>query len=404
MSTASAPTTADKPAESAMPPGIAAALAGAAAPAATANAVHAGDGVTVGPTSEPATNVPAVVQQAAAPAVSADLHRLDQSTLDRILNASRANLVSGELQFSRLGMMQPQSPEITREVAGFKQGMFFDNRTKQIYSEYGPMPWLLAKGIPAGEIPSVNWMLAFVIGKLPNEYINWKDRSTEGMGWWFKTLDANDPLVRKGAFPPAGKWGTKPDQKGIAPPITDNTNFLILPGLVDIVNGQFANPRLTSNTSLVATFAKTSKDAGKAVATSVEIFSSMTNRPYWCRPVFLYTKRVEKGQNTWWEANVADGPIIDALGPAFKALIDSYSLPMASAMSNEVLAPSDGEKPITKGREFQEMILSSAKQEGEDEEEDDGVSFDEAIRARTGRGPASGTPADPTKQKSDIPF
>jgi hypothetical protein len=335
------------------------------------------------------------------------LDTMDKATLDRIIQTSRDNTGEGELKFSRMAILQPQSPEITKRSPGYQQGMIVDNRTRVVLSQYSQAPWLLASGVPANELPSVNWMLYIPIIKLPAEYIKWKKRQTEGIGMWWKTLDPGDARVRAGCYPPVGYYGKKPEHKGVAPPVTDNTNYFGLVAKVDVATDS-ANPlkKVWTNPSLVGgpfvtTFAKTSKGTGQMLTQLLEQHTNTRNQPFWAAPQFIYTKMEEEGTNTWYEYKVAIGPMLNVLGEEFKRFIHDMASSIAIPMSDDTPAESDGEgKSITKGRFMQELVLNSAKfeEEGDGEEEPDLEEVERQMAAQ-----AAGTAGTPGVDPLDVP-
>lgn len=221
---------------------------------------------------------------------------LSPEEMAAIAQASGQNTNANEIQISRLAIMQKNSPECEDNNPAYKDGMLVDNKTRVIYSTYGPPPWLTEKGLDPANIEAVHYVRFLPIFKLPNEFIHWKNRSTEGTGFHFKTLDEKDPKVRAGSFPPFGHW--KPDPQNPqqkSPPVTNNINYL---GVLINEAGQVISDYI------IATFAKGNTNVGKKITTALQ-YVTANKKPYWsfCVGLFTYWNKVEKG--SYWALDSA---------------------------------------------------------------------------------------------------
>lgn len=205
--------------------------------------------------------------------------------LKEIQAAIDANTSESEIRISRLAIMQPQSPEITGQQMGYKPGMLVDSITREVLTDLGLPPWLLQKGVPEADLKPMHFALIVPVFKLPTEYIKWVKRNErkEGMDRWeFKTLDKNDPRVKAGVWKSlGGTFGLKPEDKGKAPPVTDNCNYLCL-----VIDPKTGKPKTNF---LVATFSRTSAEAGKQLATALAANKMQGLMPWGCT-FWLYTE------------------------------------------------------------------------------------------------------------------
>ena len=205
-----------------------------------------------------------------------------ETFVKNLQDALAANTYSGELLYSRAVIMQPTSPEVAGQSPGYEAGQIVDNVSREILSSCIIPPWLLAKGIPANKLQTVNTVNVIPVMKLPSEFILWKNRDTEGVGFHWKTLDRNDPRVRAGVWKKSGgTYGTKPGQEG-APPVTENCNWLLL--MLD------PESQMPIGNFIVMTFARTSARCGTKFTTAVNSHG-FAMLPPWGFTYWLYTRR-----------------------------------------------------------------------------------------------------------------
>jgi hypothetical protein len=268
----------------------------------------------------------------------------EEEALAQIEQANQANINPSDIIVSRMALLQPQSPEIVNEQPGYKMGMIVDSQTREILSDYILPPWLIAAGVPEKDLEEVHCLPIAVVFKLPTEYIKWipvNDREAyraahpgHNTDWEWKTLDRNDPKVKEGTWASLGGTFT-----GKKPPVTDNTNYLVLP-----IN--LASKQAKSN-FIVQTFSRTSTPAGKQL-TALLAAHRMNHLAYWDRLYWLYTKKHTQDQpkQTWFTYEVARGPLFkDAVDLTVRADILQY----ATHLSDPKL-----------GKQWQELMINSA--------------------------------------------
>lgn len=210
--------------------------------------------------------------------------------------------LSKDVIVSRISIMQAASPEVASQVAGYKVGMLVDNRTRGILTTFTKAPWMTDKGINADELNNEHVALVLVITRLPSEYILWKKRDTEGTGFHWKTLDKDDARVVAGTWPVFNERDPVTG-KAVAPPVTDNTNFLLLP--LDVVTRQ------PLGIPIVGSFNKTSAKAGKSFARSVEDMKVRRLLP-WQQAYYIKTSSIPnpKGGPPIWTMSMVPGPLL----------------------------------------------------------------------------------------------
>ena len=266
--------------------------------------------------------------------------------LSMIDAAIHANIDSSEVQFSRLAIMQPLSPEVSNQLPGYKQGQIVDNINREIVSERMQTPWLAGK-VPSAELQSVECVEFVPIFKLPSEFIKWKNRNTEGPGMHFKTLDPRDPRVREGIFPPRGTFRPSETQK--SPPVTENINIFAV-----LIDNATRGPKMMP---VVITFAKTSFKTGRRLVTMCEGLR-FSNLPFFAQTFWLYTRKTQnEAQQVYYVFEIARGDLLSVSAPGIvKQVVET-----ATALSD----------PET-GKEKQESIINAAALQ--DEGDSDGAS------------------------------
>lgn len=242
-----------------------------------------------------------------------------------------------EIQIARLSMMQGLSPEIAQQIAGYKLGQIVHSVTRQVLSQPLKQPWNVDRGVPENELSVVECLPIIPVMKLPTEFMKWIPRDQRvqgGPNFEWKTLDQNDPRVREGVFQKrGGLWGTKPehrkpDGKVIAPPVTDNINYLVMP--ID-----FAKKVVMCN-FCIATFAKTSIQAGIDLTGEVDINKMVYNVRKWERLMYLWTANGTDGKNTWKEYRLTGGPVLQKFAPDLIQLAAAMALWLSDKDSGRV--------------------------------------------------------------------
>lgn len=275
--------------------------------------------------------------------------------------AVQANVNPAELIVSRLAMMQSLSPEIKDHVLGYEEGMIIDNNTRQVYSVKGPPPWMAGKLSDPSKLEEQHYIRFVPVFKLPNEFMRWKRRNTEGKGWWWKTLnpkevvDIRENMLRgepimapayKGTF--KGGWKAAAGAEVKAPPTTENLNFI---GVVIAEDGEILSPLM------IATFAKTSAQAGSKFVSALNMHRAF-RLPYFGRFYYLWSHYTQKGENKFYTLDMAQG----GHTPNNPQLIN-IAVEMAKYLS-------DKEEGVTR----QEAMISNAV-DYDDDEVDSGDSF-----------------------------
>jgi hypothetical protein len=256
------------------------------------------------------------------------------------------NVEAGEVKISRCAILQPGSDEIAGEVAGYSGGMIVNNNTREIYTRKIMSPWLLGK-VSNNELFEAHAILIQPVFKLPNEYIKWKDRTTEGRGWHFKTLDKRDPRVRAGVWSKdGGTWGTKEGQEG-APPVTVNCNYLC--NILDA-----SDPSITLANNIIITFCKTSSRAGIDLTTAIATGLQKRIPPFGAA-YYVYTTREKNDDGTFYKMNCVG--FSSSVNPI--ATINQRAFLDAIAMHKKLSTP-------VSGYNLQCGLLSMASLEGED--------------------------------------
>lgn len=259
----------------------------------------------------------------------------DQAAMAAIEAAQAANTSQSEINFSRVGILQPGSPEIAGQIPGYSAGMLVDNLTREILTSEMLPPWMLKRGVPADELRKQHVMYFLPVFKLPNEYIKWKPYD-EGGGWEWKTLDVREDRVREGIWPPRGIWQPEEGEKK-SPPVTENINIM---GLA--LDEEYA-PR---SNFIVATFARTSYKTGKLLVTAMNA-NRLHNLPPWGRVYYLSTHKETEDRTTWYQIDMAAGDLLTKHDPT--NVIGDHCFETSLALSDKEL-----------GRGRQEMIINTA--------------------------------------------
>lgn len=246
-----------------------------------------------------------------APSAGGSVSTEEQAAQWRVIDAAiHENIDRSELQISRAAALQPLSPECASQLPGYKPGMIIDNLNREFISQQLKTPWLKGK-VPDSELQNIECLEFVPMFKLPTEFIHWKNRSTEGKGWHFKTLDAQDPRVRMGIFPPRGTFKQTETQK--SPPVTENINIYAL--VLD------AESRLAKMMPLVITFAKTSFKTGRKLVTMCEGLR-MQRLPFFASTFWLYTVKKQNDKNqVWYPFEIARGELVSKTAPEVMPMI-----------------------------------------------------------------------------------
>jgi hypothetical protein len=294
--------------------------------------------------------------------------------MDSFYAAQNDNVdAAAEIRISRLALLQPQSPEITKQVRGYSPGMIVDNQSRTILSYKGKPPWMVAAGIPESELNDVHYLPVLPVMKLPTEFIKWTPRSQRKPGdpdFEFKTFDPSHPGCLAGLWPPRGKWGKLPDQEGKPPPVTENINICLLPLSQDLA--------LAVSTYTVATFSRTSFNTGRNFVKALETHKLQRIFP-WGRVYYLYSKQEQKDNNVWYEFLLASGPESAKSCPNLIAI--------AASMGRHL-----SDKDLGKARQM--AMLNAAEQVSEHADVADGANGDTIDGTATvdANGPGTGEP------------
>lgn len=285
--------------------------------------------------------------------------------LEELQQAFDLNVADGEMQFSRIAIMQPGSPEIANMTPGYSAGMLADNVTRDILTEGIKPPWLVDRGIDPEDLQKVPCCSVIPVFKLPSEFIKWKDIEEEGGGWHWKTLDRSDPKVREGVWPKSGgTWGKKPGQEG-APPVTENCNYLFM-----ILNSDY-DP-VTS--FIVGTFARTSFKAGIKLTTAIKT-QRLKKILHFQKCYWLFTKAETREKNgkthTSYAMDVTGGPTLTSIDP--ECGIQESVIEMIKFLSDKEY-----------GRERQEMMINSAQMDHEDDKGTNDLNPDDEVFSDAG--------------------
>ncbi len=272
------------------------------------------------------------------------------SELDIITQINKAiaeNTTASDIRISRVAIAQPLTPEVAKEMPGWRAGMLFDNLTKEIISTDGKPPWLLEKGVKADDLKAVHYLPVALNFKLPSEYIKWNSKEDQEKGadrWEFKTLEPKDPRVVAGVWKSQG--GTFEGKK---PPVTINTNYMLL--ALDLAL------KMPLGYFRVVSCSRSSAACGQTIASILQA-QSMQNQKPWDRVFYLYTQRIDEPQ-THYVLQIARGPLLkDAMEP--------FVSQMCFDMGKALVGPD--------GKIFQTMIINAAELEGSEHVDATGVS------------------------------
>lgn len=284
----------------------------------------------------------------------------DSEVLRQIQQAFDANVNNeSEMRVSRIAIAQPGTPEIAESKPGYKSGMLLDSITREPLTDFIKPPWLIERGVKEEELMPVHAALFVPVFKLPSEYIKWikrEDRVAGGKRWEFKTLDKNDPRVLAGVWKSlGGTFGTQEADKGKPPPVTDNCNYL---GLV--INPTDGLPKANF---LVATFARTSANAGKVLTTALGT-NRMQGMMPWDRTFWLWTEL--KPYQKPGEPKPTFSNIIHVVrGPESRKILQLPAYEQVLSMARALSAPSTG---II----LQTAFINAADLEGSDDHSEEG--------------------------------
>lgn len=279
---------------------------------------------------------------------------LSPDDLALINEAMDDNKQEGELQLSRLALLQPTGKDSSE--FGNKPGMMVDSRTREVLSSLIKPPWLVGK-VSADELQSRHCCLAMPVLRLPNEYIQWKNLKTEGKGMHWKTLDASDPRVIAGVWPKnGGTWGIAEEQKHVAPPVTININFLMI--LIDL------ETKSAKSNFIVTTFCRTSYNCGEMLINHLESHRMRGLMPWGCC-YWLHTQAKSNpatNDSVYYVFQVARGPLSSVYAPTLIPAAQKMALYLADKKT---------------GKQNQQRLINSADLDnlsGFGETEHDGIS------------------------------
>jgi hypothetical protein len=269
-----------------------------------------------------------------------------------IAAAMSENIGLGEIQISRISIAQAQSPEVMNQLAGFAPGVLFDSSSKEPISLFGKPPWLIQKGVDPAELKGMYYLPLVFVFKLPTEYVLWPTKEERQQGiknFHWKCLDAMDPRVREGMWPPKGIW--KPKEGGPkAPPVTEHINLLAIP----------LNEDATSKCGMmVASFSRTSFKTGKNIVTALQqhtLNPQPASKFWFSRVYYLYTELAKYQGGSCYVYRFAKGPSIFNFG----ATPDS-DLEANKEIFRLCLDQSKQLSSRETGRQLQEMMINAAQ-------------------------------------------
>lgn len=266
-----------------------------------------------------------------------------EAAMKEIDEAIQDNTGVGEIQISRISIAQPGTPEVASAQAGWQAGMLFDSQSREVITEFGKPPWLLARGVESGDIKAVHYLPIVFIFKLPSEYVMWPSKEEREQGiknFHWKDLDPASPRVREGMWPPKGIWRGEG-----APPVTEHLNLL----------GIGLNTDCSPKTNLIiASFSRTSFRTGQKLVTNLSQHK-MSSLPYWGRVYYLFTQSHTEDRQTWYTIEFAKGPRLDKYGleaggsDEINRLVNAQCFKNARDLSNK-----------DSGRTLQELMINAA--------------------------------------------
>lgn len=289
--------------------------------------------------------------------------------MQQIEQANQENIGVGEIQISRISVVQGITKEIGQRVAGYEPGQFFDNMSREVISEFDKAPWMRGKVNDENRIPAFHFLTIVPIMRLPSEYVKWPTKEERGGGmtmFHWKELDVHHPNVRAGLWAPKGIW--KPKEKGEAPPVTEHLNILCY------CLNQDGNKRTGL---MINSYAKTSFRTGQRLVSSC-VQQRASGLPFWGRIKWIYSEPKSEGGNTWSVIRFANGPKLlefGSEGPEPMKQLFRECFEEARRLSDTTPSEFDPEK--TTGRYLQELYINAAQFDVEAETADTGTFNDD---------------------------
>lgn len=276
--------------------------------------------------------------------------------LKAIYGASDQNVDNSEIQISRIGIVQPTSPEVTGQVEGWRGGMLYDNVLREVISYPLKQPWLKYKGVEESALRTVDSLIFLPILKLPTEYVKWPSKEERAGGqkaFHWKTLDVKEERVREGIWPNrGGTWKGKG-----SPPVTEHMN--VVGAALDVNGGIKSLP-------IVLSFSRTSYQTGRKFTTFCQNLK-LRGLPWWGVPQWLFCDKKVEEQGTYFILRFANGPTLQQLFPEgdVAKTLHTECFKLARELAN----------PET-GRAFQENLISAAVFATEDHDSDNSETTD----------------------------
>ena len=267
--------------------------------------------------------------------------------LKEIYDASDQNVDNSEIQISRIGIVQPTSPEVTGQMEGWKGGMLYDNVLREVISYPLKQPWLKFRGIDEASLRTIDTLIFLPIFKLPTEYVRWPNKEERQNGqkaFYWKTLDVREQRVKEGIWPNRGGSFTG---KG-SPPVTEHLN---------VVGGALDQDGSIKSMPIVLSFSRTSHPTGRRFVTFCQNLK-LKNLPWWGVPQYLYCDKKTNDQGTFFILRFANGPLLQQL----------FSQEIAKSLHEQCLKLAKELSKSDTGRAFQENLISAAAFVVEDHE------------------------------------
>jgi hypothetical protein len=271
-----------------------------------------------------------ITQDEVAPDTEISIREPTQDELELLQGAFDDNVdQQAEIAISRVAILQPASPEVAQGKPGYKAGQLVDSINRSILTQRAKPLWLIDQGVNPDELTLVDNMMFVPIAKLPFEYVKWKTleerTEEEPIPFHWKSLDKTEEKVREGIWKKhGGTYGTLPDQDG-RPPVTVNTNYLVLP--ID------QETMTAMSNFVVLTFSRTSSKAGEKLATFMAGHRFESLAPYG-RTYFVSTNqkvRVDAGQEqTYYVMDINKGGKTSIACPAMIPMVHQIALQLAS--------------------------------------------------------------------------
>lgn len=300
------------------------------------------------------TNVPAVQRQGGiARFEGSDIveeNQLDyEQAMKEIDQAQSENIAAGEVKISRLSIAQPGTPEVAEHLDGWQGGMIFDGTSREVVSEFGKPPWLLARGVQASDIKACAYLPIVFMFRLPSEYVMWPSKEEREQGikqFHWKDLDPRSPRVVEGMWKPKGTWTGEG-----APPVTEHLNLLAF--------GLNSLDCSVKTGLIVGSFSRTSFRTGEKLVSALQQHK-LSKLPWWGRVYYLFTEFHKEDGNPYYTYAFAKGPkLVEFAQPP--ALNDHSILENSRDIFKNCFETARALSDRSNGRALQEMMINAAQ-------------------------------------------